>query len=106
MPCPRVHEGQHYPRAGGIILPGGDIFDIYPVNGDPVRLEFFGDTIETIRAIDIETQRSVDAIKSLTMIQRTSVMLDGPTKTVLIDRLLDRYWRCRPSRSTSWSTRR
>ena len=53
-----------YLRASLIKDPGefssrGDIFDLYPVSGEPVRIEFFGDTIETIRIIDVENQRSV-----------------------------------------------
>ncbi|HIJ59520.1 MAG TPA: transcription-repair coupling factor [Nitrospirae bacterium] len=36
------------------------IFDIFPcTSNEPVRIEFFGDTIESIRIIDIETQLSV-----------------------------------------------
>ena len=27
----------------------GDILDIYPMNGEPTRIEFFGDSIESIR---------------------------------------------------------
>ena len=38
----------------------GGIMDVFPAEADrPVRLEFFGDTIESIRTFDIETQRSV-----------------------------------------------
>jgi transcription-repair coupling factor (superfamily II helicase) len=38
----------------------GYIFDVFPVTAnDPVRLEFFGDTIDTIKGFDIETQRSI-----------------------------------------------
>jgi transcription-repair coupling factor (superfamily II helicase) len=38
----------------------GDLLDIYPVNAAPVRISFFGDTVESIRAMDVETQRSVE----------------------------------------------
>jgi transcription-repair coupling factor (superfamily II helicase) len=38
----------------------GDIFDIYPPGYEkPVRLEFFGDTIDEIRLFDAGTQRSI-----------------------------------------------
>lgn len=37
----------------------GDILDIYPVSSDkPIRIEFFGDTVETISLFDIATQKS------------------------------------------------
>ena len=38
----------------------GGIIDIFPENLDqPVRIEYFGDTIESIRDFDIQTQRSI-----------------------------------------------
>jgi transcription-repair coupling factor (superfamily II helicase) len=38
----------------------GGIFDVYPAQSHmPVRIEFFGDTIESLRRFDPETQRSV-----------------------------------------------
>jgi transcription-repair coupling factor (superfamily II helicase) len=37
----------------------GGIMDIYPVDqDDPLRMEFFGDQVESIRLFDIETQQS------------------------------------------------
>ena len=45
----------------------GGIFDIYPVNGEPIRLEFFGSKIDSIRIFDIETQRSQRKISEVTI---------------------------------------
>ena len=48
-------------------LPGqmshrGGIIDIYPATGElPARLEFFGNTIDSIRLFDPESQRSLNA---------------------------------------------
>ncbi len=37
----------------------GDILDIFPVSSDkPIRIEFFGDTVESIKTFDIATQES------------------------------------------------
>ena len=50
-------------RPGDLALRGG-ILDIFAFTGDyPVRLEFFGDEIESIREFDIHTQRSVSRKK-------------------------------------------
>ncbi|MGN0953750.1 MAG: transcription-repair coupling factor, partial [Dialister sp.] len=39
----------------------GDIVDIFPVSEDhPVRMEFFGDEIDSIRSFDEDTQRSME----------------------------------------------
>ena len=38
----------------------GGILDIYPYSGEyPIRIEFFGNEIESIRAFDVDSQRSV-----------------------------------------------
>lgn len=41
----------------------GDIIDIFPVNEDkPVRIELFGDQVDTIRHFDEVSQRSIDSL--------------------------------------------
>lgn len=42
----------------------GGIIDIWPPNAaDPVRIEFFGDTVDSIRSFDAETQLSTGQLK-------------------------------------------
>ena len=36
----------------------GEIFDVFPLNGPPLRIHYFDDMIEEIFAIDLETQRT------------------------------------------------
>lgn len=43
----------------------GDVFDIYPLTGDPVRLEFFGDEVEKIKKLDIDTQCSSGSLEEV-----------------------------------------
>jgi transcription-repair coupling factor (superfamily II helicase) len=44
----------------------GGIFDLYPPGeGSPVRLDFFGDTIESIRWFDAQSQRSEDTLDAV-----------------------------------------
>ena len=43
----------------------GGIIDVFPENlNQPVRIEFFGNTIESIREFDIVTQRSISRLES------------------------------------------
>lgn len=43
----------------------GDIVDIYPINKiHPVRIEFFGDEIDSIRLFDVDSQRSIETLES------------------------------------------
>lgn len=46
----------------------GDIFDIFPVNSDdPIRMEFFGDEIDTMRHFSVDTQRSIETVDTYTV---------------------------------------
>ena len=46
----------------------GDIFDIFPVNSDdPIRMEFFGDEIDTMRHFSVDTQRSIETVDAYTV---------------------------------------
>ena len=44
----------------------GGIVDIFPISDeDPVRIEFFGDEVDSIRTFDIESQRSIENIDAI-----------------------------------------
>ncbi|MBQ7525265.1 MAG: transcription-repair coupling factor [Abditibacteriota bacterium] len=58
-PADIVDSPGFFARRGGLI-------DIYPLGEDmPVRIDFFGDEIDSIRRFDGSTQRSVEKIKSV-----------------------------------------
>lgn len=67
----------------------GDIIDVYPSCGLPVRLELFDDEIESIRLFNIDNQRSVDEADSATIFPRWWIILDSERegRTQLIERL-------------------
>jgi transcription-repair coupling factor (superfamily II helicase) len=66
-------EANGYGRAGTVMEPGeyamrGGIIDIFPSGEpEPVRLDLFGDTIESIRVFDPSSQRSAGKRKSLSL---------------------------------------
>ena len=54
----------------------GGILDLYPPGAAaPIRLDFFGDTLESIRAFDPETQRSVGQLRSLDLVPMSEARL-------------------------------
>ena len=75
-------EAHGYGRAGTVMEPGeyamrGGIIDIFPAGeADPVRLDLFGDTIESIRVFDPSSQRSADKRDRLTLRPVSEVPLD------------------------------
>lgn len=59
----------------------GGILDVYsPLYEKPVRLEFFGDTIESLRAFDPETQRTVESLKEVYLAPAREVLLNEQTR--------------------------
>ncbi|HLA77084.1 MAG TPA: transcription-repair coupling factor, partial [Vicinamibacteria bacterium] len=55
--------------AAGQLARRGFILDLFPPDRElPVRLEFFGDTLESLRSFDPETQRTVGAIEALEVV--------------------------------------
>ena len=52
----------------------GDIFDIFPITGEPTRIEFIGDEIESMRTYLILTQRSQEHIHNITITPRFYVV--------------------------------
>ncbi len=53
----------------------GGIVDVFPPSSDyPVRLEFFGNTIESIRLFDSSTQRSVKVIKRIAICPANEIL--------------------------------
>ncbi|HET7712028.1 MAG TPA: transcription-repair coupling factor, partial [Thermoanaerobaculia bacterium] len=74
-------------ESGELAFRGG-ILDIFPPNTSaPVRLELFGDTIESMRWFDVETQRSLDAVRSVTILPMTHFPLNREARQALARRL-------------------
>jgi transcription-repair coupling factor (superfamily II helicase) len=68
-----VRETGEYAVRGGIV-------DLYaPGVPVPVRLDFFGDTLESIRSFDPETQRTVGQLRALDLVPMSEVQLTTET---------------------------
>ena len=74
-------ETNGYLRAGvvrdiGDYAVRGGILDLWPsTHSEPVRLDFFGDTLESIRSFDAETQRSTGQLHSIDLVPLSEVRL-------------------------------
>jgi transcription-repair coupling factor (superfamily II helicase) len=66
---PTVRETGEYAVRGGIV----DLFA--PGEEEPVRLDFFGDTLESIRSFNPETQRTSKQLKRLDLVPMSEVVL-------------------------------
>src|SRR5207253_2259978 len=74
-------------EAGEFAFRGG-ILDIFPPNAaNPVRVELFGDTIESLRWFDVETQRSAERAGEVTILPMMHFPLTHGTRSALGRRL-------------------
>jgi len=73
-------QAMGYRRENIVEMPGtishrGGIIDIYPLTSDlPVRLEFFGNTIESIRTFDPASQRSLTSLPTIAIGPATELL--------------------------------
>lgn len=74
-----------YVRASTVVEPGdyavrGGLIDIFPpTRKHPLRLDFFGDELESLREFDVDTQRTTNALKSLTLAPVSEVFIEDDT---------------------------
>lgn len=70
------YEKNHGAEEAGQFAIRGGIVDVFPVSQDlPVRIELWGDEVDTIRSIDPESQRSVDQLEEASIYPVTELVL-------------------------------
>ena len=80
-----------YRRASVVDEPGtfarrGGIVDIYPATSDlPLRLELFGDEVESLRRFDPRSQRSVERLESASLNPAVEATIDDAAQDLLAD---------------------
>lgn len=87
-----VLTGGGYKRTSLASTPGtfslrGDILDIYPITGQPVRIEFFGDTVDSIKTYSPSSQTRNQNLQTVTVYPVTEFFLDEQTYIRLIDQI-------------------
>ena len=61
----------------------GGIVDIFPnISNYPVRIDFFGDIVESIREFDIESQISKNHIEKILITKNSEIILNDKTKHI------------------------
>jgi transcription-repair coupling factor (superfamily II helicase) len=89
-------ETSGYARAGTVTDPGqyavrGGIVDLYPPGAQGLRLDFFGDTLESIRAFDPETQRTAARLDALELLPMSEVALTPEVRRAFRQRYVELF---------------
>ncbi|MGB8519637.1 MAG: transcription-repair coupling factor [Candidatus Tumulicola sp.] len=78
--CDVVSAAGEYAVRGGII-------DVFPGNaGAPVRVEFFGDEIDSIRSFAVDTQRSTGSLQSVEIVPWSQIPRDERYRRRILER--------------------
>ncbi|OQA47942.1 MAG: Transcription-repair-coupling factor [Firmicutes bacterium ADurb.Bin300] len=81
--CVRLLTGAGYTRSDMVEGPGqfslrGGILDIFPTNeANPVRIELWGDEIDTISEFDVSTQRRTERKESISIAPSSEVLFNS-----------------------------
>ena len=82
-----------YERAGQVEGPGqfairGGIIDIYPLTEEnPVRVELWGEEVDSIRSFDVESQRSIENLESVRIYPAAELIPDDAQRQAALERL-------------------
>jgi transcription-repair coupling factor (superfamily II helicase) len=80
---PEVESVGSFARRGGIL-------DVYPVGqADPLRIEFDGDTIASLRRFDAGTQRSLEKLPEARVLPRYEIVVEPAEAERIAQRLRD-----------------
>lgn len=68
----------------------GSIIDVFPVaSNTPVRIELWGDDVDTISLFDIETQRRTETLQSISISPALEILFDEGVLKEKIQKLID-----------------
>ncbi|CAH2770891.1 MAG: Transcription-repair coupling factor [uncultured Caballeronia sp.] len=74
-----VHPGEYWVR--------GSLFDLYPMGSPlPYRIDLFDDQVDSIRAFDPDTQRSLYPVRDVHLLPGREFPLDKPARTAFRSR--------------------
>ena len=90
---PEVEAVGHFARRGGIL-------DVWPASSpDPLRLEFDGDRIASLRRFDPSTQRSLEQLGTATLLPRYEVVVTEGDAEAVVARLREAEGAEEPARA-------
>ncbi len=82
------YEAEYQVESAGQFAIRGGIIDIFPLTEEnPYRMELWDDEIDSLRTFDIESQRSIENLKSMEIYPATELILTREEKEAGIKRL-------------------
>lgn len=84
------YEKEYQVETMGQFALRGGILDVFPLTEEnPVRIEMWGDEIDTIRSFDTESQKSIEAVDEIAIYPACELVLSEEEKKAGIEALLE-----------------
>ena len=84
------YEKEYQVETMGQFALRGGILDVFPLTEEnPVRIEMWGDEIDTIRSFDTESQKSIEAVDEIAIYPACELVLSEEEKKAGIESLLE-----------------
>ena len=84
------YEKEYQVETMGQFALRGGILDVFPLTEEnPIRIEMWGDEIDTIRSFDTETQKSIENVDEVSIYPACELVLTEEEKQAGIQRLLE-----------------
>ena len=84
------YEKEYQVETMGQFALRGGILDVFPLTEEnPVRIEMWGDEIDTIRSFDTESQKSIEAVDEIAIYPACELVLSEEEKKAGIETLLE-----------------
>lgn len=79
-------------RGRGEYTVRGGIIDVFPLTTkNPVRIEFWGDEIDSLRVFDVESQRTIDTINDISIFPAEEFLVDSKNLENIGNNILKAY---------------
>lgn len=70
----------------------GGIVDVFPLTTEnPIRIEFWGDEIDSIRVFDVESQRTIEPIKEINILPAEEFLVNSEELETVGNKILEKY---------------
>src|SRR5699024_5832322 len=78
------YESVRFVKQPGEFARRGGILDVFPYTGEyPIRMEFFGDEVDSIREFDPDSQRSISLLETIRLVPDASNLSTGQKQGLL-----------------------
>ena len=88
-------------EAKGCFSVRGDIIDVFPINSqNPIRFDFFGDTVESCKIFDVESRKTIEYVNQVQLLQASEFIFDEQDKKIALNLMQTELSQCKAEKKS------